>query len=435
MSGLPASVDEAEQATGGLLEVSFLPTIDWDPAYLARIAADPHGDLAPTEAEIAGSSQRHCVLYVNHINTRRRSGDVNRTTFMYTLDRLGYEYDVYDHAGMGSTNNHLGGRATVPQATGYSLIVYDAGDGLPGRPIMPMGFLFNRKVDQASWFRNWLAQAATSEAGVATLWAIGSNVLEEDEVNHSLYHADMGVTLAHTSQPGAVNPAVEGQTSFAFESGTGPGAVDFTTGERALFMLAPACAATRGYDGLGHTGTAVSVYRYKNSQGTLSDAALVMNSNPAAHWNTILQSHPWFHIHDPSGAPPTAPGPARDLAAAILAAVVPGCSPGVPVGVPGGPTIETPARTVLLPNVPNPFNPMTEIRFDLARSGWVRLRIYDVAGALVRVLVDTEMESGFGKRLLWNGLDKAGRRVPSGLYFARLDAPDHIETRKMLLLQ
>ncbi len=436
LGALPASVDTAEHATGGLLEVSFLPAIDWDPAYLARIAADAHGDLAPTQAELAGSSQKHCILYVNHMNTRRRSGAVNRTTFMYTLDRLGYEYDVYDHSGMGNTNNHLGGRATVPQATGYSLIVYDAGDGVPGRPILPTGINNDtEKVDQDGWFRSWLAQAVTSEAGVATLWVIGSNAVEEKSGSSSLLYPMMGATLAHTSQTAAVNPAVEGQTSFTFDTGTGSAAVDFTTGDRALFMLAAGCATPRSYDGLGITGTGVPVYRYRAAGVPPSDAALVMNSDPGAHWNTILQSHPWFHIHDPSGAPPTAPGPARDLAGAILAAVVPGCAPGVPVDVPRGPVIEAPSRTALLPNVPNPFNPMTEIRFDLAQSGRVRLRIYDVAGGLVRTLVDADMDSGFGKRLLWNGLDAAGVQAPSGLYFARLDAPDRTETRKMLLLR
>ena len=77
--------------------------------------------------------------------------------------------------------------------------------------------------------------------------------------------------------------------------------------------------------------------------GTLGDAALVMSSNPAANWNTIMQSHPWSSINGAGGAPPTAPGPARDLAGAILAAVLPGCAPGVPVGVPDPPAI---ARTV-----------------------------------------------------------------------------------------
>jgi hypothetical protein len=105
---------------------------------------------------------------------------------MYTLDVLGYRghYDAYDHSGMGNTNNHLGGRATIEQARGYSLIVYDAGNAAPGRPILPEGFDQDmEKVDQAGWFRSWLAQAGAGGPGFATLWIIGSDALEEKPAN------------------------------------------------------------------------------------------------------------------------------------------------------------------------------------------------------------------------------------------------------------
>jgi hypothetical protein len=132
MTSPPSSVAEAELQTAGLLEVSFLPTINWDPGYLGRIVADAHGDLEPTPAELAGSSQSTCILYVQQHATRRRSSDANRTAFMYTLDHLGYrgQYDVYDVQGYGGTNNQLGGRATVDQCIGYALIVQDNGRGL-----------------------------------------------------------------------------------------------------------------------------------------------------------------------------------------------------------------------------------------------------------------------------------------------------------------
>ena len=432
--GPPSSPEDAERLTGGLFEVSFLPAIDWAPPYLARIATDPHGDLAPTAAEIAGSSQAHCILYVNHHNARRRSGAINRTRFMYTLDRLGYGYDVYDHSGMGNTNNHLGGRATVPQATGYSVIVYDAGDAAAGRPIMPGGSNNDtQKVDQAGWFRAWLAQAATSVAGRATLWVIGSNACEESPTL-PLYNQDMATVLVQTSQTAATNPMVLGQTAFAFATGSGPAVVDFTVGDRAEFVLATSCAGLRGYDGLAPAGTGVVTYRYANAAGATTDAGLVMNASPAGRWNTILQSHPWSHLYDPTGSPPTDPGPAHDLAAAILSAVT-GCAPASPVGVPGAPTLDMPLRTLLYPNVPNPFNPTTEIRFDLARGGAVTLQIFTVTGRLVCTLVDRPMPAGYGQRAIWNGLDATGAPVPTGVYWARLVAPDRVETRKMLLLQ
>ena len=104
---MPTSVPAAEAATGGLFEVNFLPCINWDPMYLFRISTDPHGDLDPTVEELNNSMQKNCMLYYQNINARRRSGPTNRSSFMYTLDKLGYrgDYDVYDHQGLGNTNN------------------------------------------------------------------------------------------------------------------------------------------------------------------------------------------------------------------------------------------------------------------------------------------------------------------------------------------
>jgi hypothetical protein len=103
--------------------------------------------------------------------------------------------------------------------------------------------------------------------------------------------------------------------------------------------------------------------------------------------------------------------------------------------VPPGDDIKAPARTALHPNVPNPFNPLTTIRFDLARPGRVELRIYDVAGHVVRTLVDGELPAGRGHAAGWNGQDDAGRRVASGVYFYRLAAGDFTSTRRLVLLK
>jgi len=91
-----------------------------------------------------------------------------------------------------------------------------------------------------------------------------------------------------------------------------------------------------------------------------------------------------------------------------------------------------PPRSVLLPNVPNPFNPMTTIRFETAVRGPVHLSVYDLRGRHIRRLRDAVLESGF-HAAIWNGQSDDGWDVPSGLYFARLIAPDRTVTRKILL--
>ena len=78
---------------------------------------------------------------------------------------------------------------------------------------------------------------------------------------------------------------------------------------------------------------------------------------------------------------------------------------------------------------------MTTIRFELARDAQVVLRIYDVAGRLVRGLTDERMVAGYGKQVVWNGLDDAGNRVSSGVYFYRLVAGGVTATRKMVVMK
>ena len=97
--------------------------------------------------------------------------------------------------------------------------------------------------------------------------------------------------------------------------------------------------------------------------------------------------------------------------------------------------VSTPvAETRLLPNVPNPFNPMTEIRFELDRPQQVRVTVYDVTGRLVKVLTDGPMEAGPQMRI-WQGRDSGGRQVPSGVYYVRMVAGEKTDHMKIMLLK
>jgi photosystem II stability/assembly factor-like uncharacterized protein len=82
--------------------------------------------------------------------------------------------------------------------------------------------------------------------------------------------------------------------------------------------------------------------------------------------------------------------------------------------------------------VPNPFNPATEIRFDLARDERVRVTIHDVAGRVVRSLHDGSLGAG-PQRLVWNGRDDVGRPLASGAYLVRIEAAGEGVTHKVLL--
>ena len=93
-----------------------------------------------------------------------------------------------------------------------------------------------------------------------------------------------------------------------------------------------------------------------------------------------------------------------------------------------------PRATALYQNAPNPFNPTTTIRFDLAHDGHASLRVYDVAGRMVRTLVDEEFSAG-RREVIWDGSDDTGERVSSGLYLYRLETHGLSQVRKTIVLK
>lgn len=96
---------------------------------------------------------------------------------------------------------------------------------------------------------------------------------------------------------------------------------------------------------------------------------------------------------------------------------------------PGG----VPKRFALYPAAPNPFNPGTWIRYDVpAGGGAMSIKVYNVAGRLVRTLVDGT-ETAARHRVEWDGRDDRGSRVASGVYLCRMKGPGFEKTYKLVL--
>ncbi len=103
---------------------------------------------------------------------------------------------------------------------------------------------------------------------------------------------------------------------------------------------------------------------------------------------------------------------------------------GAPSDVPGafasGRLLEAPR--------PNPFNPLTEIAFTAPTAGRVTVGVYDLRGRCVRRLADDLLPAGRHVRR-WDGRDDAGRALPSGIYFALLNAGGRVESMKLALVR
>jgi hypothetical protein len=134
-----------------------------------------------------------------------------------------------------------------------------------------------------------------------------------------------------------------------------------------------------------------------------------------------------------SGAPPTCQynfissvngTPVVESADSVSA--IPGCSATTALGKSeSGDASElstaTPAQYALHANYPNPFNPTTQIRFDLPEASTVRLSVFNILGQEVATLVDGAMGAGY-QTVEWNTANLQGAALPSGMYMYRLQA-------------
>lgn len=96
---------------------------------------------------------------------------------------------------------------------------------------------------------------------------------------------------------------------------------------------------------------------------------------------------------------------------------------------------DLPSRDQLVGCYPNPFNPLTKIRFELAQPTVVNLKVYDVQGRLVRTLVAGERLPAGRYESEWNGRDERGATAAAGIYLYRLVTDGFIGSHRMTLMK
>lgn len=93
-----------------------------------------------------------------------------------------------------------------------------------------------------------------------------------------------------------------------------------------------------------------------------------------------------------------------------------------------------PMGYMLEQNFPNPFNPTTQIGFEVPSATVVNVDVYNILGQKIKTLVSGYKDAG-KYSVSWDGTNESGQAVPSGVYFYRLTTSDHSETRRMMLLK
>ncbi|MCK6620794.1 MAG: T9SS type A sorting domain-containing protein [Calditrichaceae bacterium] len=95
---------------------------------------------------------------------------------------------------------------------------------------------------------------------------------------------------------------------------------------------------------------------------------------------------------------------------------------------------EAQPQTYAIESFPNPFNPSTEIRYQLPEAGLVEIVLYNVLGQKVQTLVNEHQQPG-NYLIRWEGKNELGQTAPSGMYFLRMSAGKFVAERKLLLLK
>jgi len=97
-------------------------------------------------------------------------------------------------------------------------------------------------------------------------------------------------------------------------------------------------------------------------------------------------------------------------------------------------TIGLPSTYTLEQNFPNPFNPVTLIRFSIPQESNVKLSLYNLLAEEVAVLINEPLKAGF-HQVEWRGVDKKNNILPTGAYFYKLEAGDFVEVKKMMFIK
>ena len=320
--------------------------------------------------------------------------------------QAGVDYDVYHTNGPSSAvGNGLGGRATSTQLAGYETIIYTCGD------------LSEFTISNGDYM-----QDAGNDVGVLDGWLdLGDKqmLLTGDDLAYDLSLSG-AATLAFLSNRISVDlvsrnlePLIDGQATPTVTALPGNNVFYSVT----QWFAHGGCPILNTFDAVHPIGNAVSLAEFEEPppEGgkAYTYAAAVSYVDSTVNNRVIFLPYDfmfissWHPSYNDGKAPAMSADRTRMLEDILLALGY--NSPGGAVPVPD-------FGQFSVRNYPNPFNPSTRIEYNMPRAGELSIKIYNVRGELVRVLVDDIVEAGPGL-VIWDGSDAAGEATASGVYF------------------
>lgn len=398
-------------ATDSLNDVSTLPVDAVSNGHYYAATVLP-GSFTPTAACPSDSAR---ILFVNAFAAPDAVTGIDQS-----FAALGARYDRYDvngaAAGLGNTPGGGDPNGTGPiwpgvapsGLAGYSVIVWDVGE----RSSLTLS------AEDQTLLQGWLALGGRDRglvlAGDNLAYDLVSNGAGIPGFLDCAIGASFTRDIWENAPQDSLTPTLTGAagTRIAQEpfglSGDCPGLNRFDA------LGTAACVGSQGRAWLRYPNNLLAATERRVALGTGTDSAraVALGFSLAGMTNTTRRNlFLWRTVMEEMRTPYCTTPTGVETEASV---------PGAP------PRLFAPA--------PNPFNPETSIGFSLSRPARVRLHVYNVAGALVRVLADGYFGPG-EHRVRWDGRDGSGRNVGSAAYFVRLTADGRSESRKVVLLR
>jgi hypothetical protein len=334
------------------------------------------------------------------------------------------KYDVNEPSS--GASNGLGSRAKLKHLTDhYHIIVWDSGD-LESITISD-GTTNSDKSNDCRMLIDWM-NISEHRCG---LWVCGDGVASDlDNLASTpaltLMSTWCGVDFVATSYYAATGGVTGHGIVTPLLSGAADANVFVHGGVPDRFYAYGGCPSANTFDILEKTayGTYALSYPVYNSANRYAAIASSQLNAGGYNVNTMWFGFSWQFVRDDVRSTPM---DRFEIAHDVLTFFGDICNCDITETV-------TPKAYRLAQNYPNPFNPSTTIRFDMKEKGLVTVKIYDVAGRLVRTLVNEVRDAG-AYSAVWDGRNNLGVDVASGIYFYRMETKGFGATKKLVLLR
>lgn len=420
----------------GLLD--FSDATRWDPHYTTYALPTPEGRIAGDPPSI--------LLWIDHDADARADPALDAGPFdegssvrlwSHAFGQLGLvrglDYDVYVSRapgcladnGLGSTTG-LG--ASLDQLLVYQLIVYSADRQRSGLMSDGTAAAPNTEGNDVGMLRAWFELP-----GPRYQIVFGDNYVEGMTAAGPLtadYGANvLGVELRGTS----VRERIDAQSS--------PRVRPLIPAWSAEFAVMGACPRPRDFDLIGRSGTLPPdlpglrvTHQYLARDGEpyspAVPAGMVWDRMlDGARKVTVVFPFAFAAVVDPRESTSSAVSARSALLGETLTYL--GLSHG-PVPTSASPPLR--GELIVHPIRPNPLNPAANITLEAPMRGALRVRIFDVRGRLVRTVFEGIVDAGL-RSWVWQGEDRAGRNVGSGVYVCEVDGFETVRRQKLVLLR